>query len=92
MRTVVSTEEVEIKVTKNDLIEGRWIPYFCLSNKIKDIENEKDLLYKKLRVRLYNSCSGNKYNMETKAGMKCIDIEKPMKVENASLILSFKKV
>ena len=91
MRTIASTENITIKVTKNDLIDDKWIPYLCLSSKIKEIEETKDMLYKRLRVRLYNSYSSNKYNIETKAGIKCIDTKNPMKVDSASLVLSFVK-
>ena len=91
MRTIASTENITIKVTKNDLIDDKWIPYLCLSSKIKEIEETKDMLYKRLRVRLYNSYSSNKYNVETKAGIKCIDTKNPMKSNSASLVLSFIK-
>lgn len=91
MRTVANTETIKIKITKNDLIEDKWIPYLCLSSKIKELENEKDMVYKRLRVRLYNSFSSNKYNIDTKAGIKCIDTKNPMKSNSASLVLYFVK-
>lgn len=91
MKTVQNIEKVTLKVTNADLIDGKWIHYQLLSNRIAEIEKQKNLGYKSLRTRLYNSCAGGKYNIETKAGLKCIDIEKPMKSNTASLVLEFVK-
>ena len=92
MKTVQDIEKVTIEVTKDDLLEGKWLHYQLLSKKLADIEKEKNMNYKSLRNRLYNSYACGKYNIETKAGLKCIDIENPMKNNSASLVLDFKKV
>lgn len=91
MKTVTNIEEVTVEVTDNELIEGKWIHFQLLSKKLGDIEQKESMGYKSLRNKLYNSCSCQKYNVEMKAGLKCIDIENPMK-GTASLKLVFKKV
>lgn len=88
MKTVQNIEEVTVKVAKDELIDGKWLHYQLLSKKLGDIEHNNNLSYKSLRNRLYNSTACGKYNMEMKAGLKCIDIENPMKA-TASLKLSF---
>lgn len=91
MRPVLDTYEVTIEVKENELIEGKWINFQLLSRKLNKMEEEKKLSYKQLRNRLYNSINCNKYNIEEKAGLKCIDIDNPMK-SVASLKLSFVRV
>lgn len=88
MKTVQSVDKITIKVNDSDLIEGKWLNYLVLSKKLADIEKSGNMGYKSLRNKLYNSLSCNKYNVEEKAGLKCINIEKPMKA-TASLELSF---
>lgn len=91
MKTVQNIEEVKIKVAKDELIDGKWLHYQLLSKKLGDMEKGGDLGYKSLRNRLYNSTACGKYNMETKAGLKCINIDNPMKA-TASLKLIFERV
>lgn len=91
MKTVTNIEEVTIEVIDSELLEGKWLHYQLLSKKLSDIEQNSNMAYKSLRNKLYNSSACGKYNMETKAGLKCIDIENPMK-GTASLKLNFKKV
>lgn len=78
MKTVQNTETVTIKVRKSDLIEGKWLNWQLLSRKLAEMEQERNLGYKSLRSRLYNSTSCGKYNTSPKAGLRCIDVEKPM--------------
>lgn len=91
MKTVQNIEEVTVKVAKDELIDGKWLHYQLLSKKLGDMEKKGDLGYKSLRNRLYNSYACGKYNMETKAGLKCIDVDNPMKGV-ASLKLVFERV
>lgn len=91
MRTVKDVETVKVKVEDKNLIEGKYIPYNIVSKKLADVEKENNYGYKSLRNRLYNSYACNKYNVVEKAGIKCIDIEEPMKVKRASLVLSFER-
>lgn len=89
MKTVQNIETVTIKVTNTELIEGKWLHYQLLSKKLGELEQKNNLGYKSLRNRLYNSTACRKYNISEIAGLKCIDTEKPMKSNSASLILKF---
>lgn len=91
MRTVKDVETIKVKVEDKNLIEGKYIPYNIVSKKLADVEKENNYGYKSLRNRLYNSYACNKYNVVEKAGIKCIDIEEPMKVKRASLVLTFER-
>lgn len=90
MKTITHTEKVTIKVSKEELLEGKWLAYTLLSAKIAEIEKKENLGYKSYRTKLYNSYAGNKYNVEIKAGIKCINVDEPMK-STASLALEFIK-
>lgn len=98
MRTIANTEKVTLKVTDNELIEGKWLNYELLSRKLGEQEKERGMGYKSLRNKLYNSINCKKYNMCTVAGLQCIDVTNPMadnqlgmKV-SASLELEFERV
>lgn len=91
MKTIQSVDTVTIKVTDNELIAGKWLNYQLLSKKIGEVEKEKNLGYKSLRNKLYNSTACGKYNTSEMAGLKCIDIDNPMK-SSASLVLKFERV
>ena len=98
MKTIQSVDTVTIKVTDNELIAQKWLNYQLLSKKIGEVEKEKNLGYKSLRNKLYNSINCNKYNMQTIAGLQCIDVDEPMQDSvtgakvRASLELEFKRV
>lgn len=91
MKTVQSVESVEVKVSKDELLNDRLISFQLLSKKLGEIEQQKKLAYKYLRNRFYNSRACNKYNMETIAGIVYVDTVNPMKTSTASLVLSFKR-
>ena len=91
MKTIQSVDTVTIKVTDNELIAKKWLNYQLLSKKIGEVEKEKNLGYKSLRNKLYNSTACGKYNTAEMAGLKCIDIDDPMK-SSASLVLKFERV
>ncbi len=88
MKTVQNVETVNIKVSKNDLLNDKWLSFQLLSKKLGEIEQNKGMAYKHLRNRFYNSRACGKYNMETIAGIVYIDTKQPMK-GTASLQLSF---
>jgi hypothetical protein len=90
MKTVQSVYTVKLKVKKEELIEGKWLPYQVVSQKLQDYETKNNLAYKSLRAKLYNSRTCNKYNMDEKYGLPCVNIEEPMK-GTASLQLIFEK-
>ena len=90
MKTIQSVDTVTIKVTDSELIAGKWLNYQLLSKKIGEVEKEKNLGYKSLRNKLYNSTACGKYNTAEMAGLKCIDIDNPMK-SSASLVLKFER-
>lgn len=91
MKTVQSVDNITIKVAKEELLEGKWLNFQLLSKKLGDMEKEGNLGYKSLRNKLYNSTACSKYNTKEIAGLKCIDIENPMKA-TASLSLTFERV
>lgn len=91
MKTIQSVERVEIKVTNEELFEGRWISFQLLSKKLGEIEERRNEKYKSLRNRLYNSKAGKKYNTKEIAGFTFFDVKEPMKGV-ASLELVFKVV
>lgn len=92
MRTIANTEKVTLKVTDSELIKKKWLNYELLSKKLGEKEKEKGMGYKSLRNKLYNSINCNKYNMQTIAGLQCIDVDTPMKEGvSASLVLEFKR-
>ena len=90
MKTITSTDTVTIKVSKEELLEGKWIHFQLLSKKLGEIEKQEKLPYKKLRNKFYNSRACNKYNMQDIAGLPCIDVKNPMK-DKASLELIFEE-
>lgn len=90
MRTVSSIEKAEIKVSKDELINGKWVSLNLVSQKLADLEKSNNMGYKSLRYKFYNSTNGNKYNVETVCGVKCMDAENPMKA-TASLEITIIK-
>lgn len=91
MRTIQSTENVTLKVTKDELFEDKWLNFKLLSAKLAEAEKNSGMVYKQLRNRFYNSEHAGKLNVKTVAGMKFIDIDSPMKA-TASLHLAFERV
>lgn len=91
MRTVGDTIEVELEYTKEELIFDKYIPVLVVSDKLRDKEEKDKLGYKALRNRLYNSLSCKKFNTETFASLKYIDVKNPMN-SKASINLNFKEV
>lgn len=91
MKTIASVCTIKVSVSKDELIEGKWLNFRLLSQKLGKMENDQNMAYKQLRNKFYNSMNGNKYNMTEKVGLKCIDIDNPMKA-TASLALTFERV
>lgn len=91
MKTIQSVDTVTIKVTDNELINGKWISFQLVSKKLGDVEKSGNMGYKSLRNKLYNSSACGKYNTSEIAGFKCFDIENPMKA-TASLVLKFERI
>lgn len=92
MKTVMSTEEIELPYHDYELIEGKWLNLLLVSKKISKFELDNKIVGKSYRSKFHNSAKGNKYHIEIKAGLKCIDVTNPMSTAVASLIVSFKKV
>lgn len=88
MKTVQSTESIKLKIKPDELINKEWLSFQLLSKKLADIEKSKNMQYKNLRNKMYNSQSCNKYNTAIIAGLKCISVKDPMR-GTASLELSF---
>jgi hypothetical protein len=92
MKTIASTVNLKLKVSSDELINKKWLCYTLLSKKVAEEEEKQGTGYKSFRTRLYNSCMCKKYNIETVAGIKCINVDKPMKSEPASLVIEFERV
>lgn len=90
MKTIKNTTTICVKVTDNELINGKWFSLQLLSKKVAEIEKEQNVGYKSYRCKMYNSIACNKYNVEVISGIKCIDTENPMKA-TASLEVTFKR-
>lgn len=90
MKTIQSVDKITIKVSDNELIGGKWLNYQLLSKKLGEIEKSNNMGYKSLRNKLYNSSACSKYNTTEIAGLKCIDVDNPMKA-TASLELVFER-
>ena len=88
MKTIQNVDKITIKVSDNELIGGKWLNYQLLSKKLGEIEKSNNMGYKSLRNKLYNSSACSKYNTTEIAGLKCIDVDNPMKA-TASLVLVF---
>ena len=91
MKTIQNADNITIKVSKDELIEGKWLHAQLLSKKLHEIEEDKNTSYKQLRIKMYNSLACEKYNVKEIAGLKCIDVDNPMKT-SASLVLNFERV
>ena len=91
MKVIKDTMKLEIEVKKEDLISGQYIPVSVVSDRLRVMEEEKEMPNKSLRYRFYNTVNSNRYNTKTFAGIKCIDIKEPM-IKLASLELTFKEI
>ena len=92
MRTIQSVNNITVKVSKDELINGKWLAFQILSQKLAKMEEDNNMGYKSLRNKMYNSQSCSKYNTGIAAGLNCIDITNPMKQPIASLVLTFEVV
>lgn len=91
MRTVGDTVEVELEYTKKELLFDQYIPVLVVSDKLRYEEEKRMLGYKALRNRLYNSLSCKKFNTETFASLKYIDVKNPMN-SKSSINITFKEI
>lgn len=88
MKTIKNTITLKFKVNKNDLVNGTHLPLRTLYDMVRAQEEQDNCRYKGYRNALYNSVSSHKYNIETKYGLKCIDVYHPM-VEGLKSSLTF---
>lgn len=89
MRVLENTQEVTIPVTKSELIEGKWYANVAVVKKLQDITKRENAYQYRYKDRFHNSKAGNKYNMEFKGGVECINALEPMAKDSASLVLKF---
>lgn len=89
MKTIKSVEKITLQVCNKELLNGKYVSLMKVASKLRDYEKEKNLGYKSLRTKFYNSCMCNKYNIVEFAEIRFLDVENPMKVDKASLILEF---
>lgn len=88
MKTIKNTITLKFEVKNNDLLDGKYLPLRTLYDMVKVQEAKDAYQYKGYRNALYNSVSSHKYNIETKYGLKCIDVYHPM-VEGLKASLAF---
>lgn len=88
MKTIKNTITLKFKVSKNALLDGTHLPLRTLYDMVRAQEEQDDCRYKGYRNALYNSVSSKKYHIETKYGLKCIDVYHPM-VEGLKASLAF---
>lgn len=88
MKTIKNTITLKFEVNNSLLLDGTYLPLRTLYDMVKAQEEQDDCRYKGYRNALYNSVSSRKYNIETKYGIKCIDVYHPM-VEGLKASLAF---
>lgn len=88
MKTIKNTITLKFEVNNSSLLDGKYLPLRTLYDMVKAQEEQDDCRYKGYRNALYNSVSSRKYNIETKYGLKCIDVYHPM-VEGLKSSLAF---
>lgn len=88
MKTIKNTITLKFKVNNSLLLDGKYLPLRTLYDMVKAREEQDDCRYKGYRNALYNSVSSKKYHIETKYGLKCIDVYHPM-VEGLKASLAF---
>lgn len=92
MKTIKDTVTLTVEITKEDLLNDKWISVYALSKKLAKLEYQNKAMNKDYRTRLYNSITGGKYNVKVIAGVRFIDTTNLLKSEKASLIMDFKRV
>ena len=88
MKTIKNTITLKFEVNNSLLLDGKYLPLRTLYDMVKAQEEQDDCRYKGYRNALYNSVSSRKYNIETKYGIKCIDVYRPM-IEGLKASLAF---
>lgn len=88
MKTIKNTITLKFEVNNSSLLDGKYLPLRTLYDMVKAKEEQDDCRYKSYRNALYNSVNSKKYNIETKYGIKCIDVYRPM-VEGLKSSLAF---
>jgi len=92
MKVVKQTMKIELEVHKDEIIKDKYIHYECVSSKLKALEEQNNTQYKAPEKQGSTILLlAGKYNLATVCGLKCLDLENPMKAK-ASLELSFKVV
>lgn len=92
MNVIKDSVEITLEVREDELLEGKYLHWQLLSQKVKATENGDRLVYFNLRNRLHNSFRAGKFNMTRIAGLNCIDVDSPMSSDVSSLVLSFRRV
>lgn len=88
MNVVKDVKQLTLKVSKSNLLEGRYLYVTKLTSMLKELEDKDNMKFKLLRNKFYNSSFGKKYNFKEICGLKCIDVIEPM-TGKASLELTF---
>lgn len=91
MRTVNSVMNVVFDVAGNDIIEEKYLSLRKLSEYLRSLEISDAGKYYGVRKKLYNAIQAGKINTVTKAGIRLIDIENPMRGVY-SIKLTFRRV
>lgn len=91
MKTVKFTEKITLKIGKDDILNGKYVPFTVVSAKLGKMEEAQSRVYKSLRNKLYNSRTCKKFNLTTIAGIECFDLDYPMATQDSALVLVFDK-
>lgn len=89
MKKIKDTVSVTLAYEKKELLDGEWLPYVRVSQKLRTLEKEQSLAYRALTTRLYNSYVGNRYNAKELYGFNCISVKDTMTREDSSLVIKF---
>ena len=62
MKAVQNIDNITVKVSKEELINEKWLTFQLLSKKLAKIEEDKTMEYKRLRNKRDNSKAFSTYN------------------------------
>lgn len=91
MKTIKDSVAVTLIYSKNEVLDGEWLPYVRVSQKLRVLEQSGNMAYRTLTNRLYNSKQGKRFNVKEVYGFSCINVREPMTRADSALVLSFRE-
>lgn len=88
MRVITNTQVVDVPYSENELLEGKWLDFHTLAQKLKNIEINTNQKPQSLRYKFTNGAMLGKYNIVQKGIMRFIDVTNPKKAK-ATIELNF---